>query len=1347
MSIVYWDVETYSQRNLKECGAHVYAADPSTGVFFMGYAIDDGEVQTWWPGDPVPAPFADPTGHLFVSDNWTFENLILTHVLIPQHGFTSIPIEQQDCAQRRALANAFPAELGLRCKALDLPYGKDPEARRAMLRLSRLHQYKNPAARERDLKLLLERCKTDVESTRACYTHPRMRPQLPEERHQLLLDAVINARGPCANIPFIKAGYAFAVETRAAINARLSELTAGTITSVDQVGRITDMVNACGHQMKALGKRSVAAVLAHQPDDLTRELLELRQHGAFASPRKFKGLLNRADPSDHRIRDALRIYGAGPGRWSSLGAQLHNLRRNDAEYPSSLVDALIAGNHAELARYGNPIEVVSQLSRAALCAAPGNELICVDYSAIESRIPAWIAGEEWKLAAFSKYDTSGDERLHSYCQTAAQMLRKDILAITKPERQMGKSAELACGFGGTNRAWRRIANDEDVRSDAEVQTIIRNWRSAHPKICEFWKRTMLAARLSIRSKRAIRVMPAPHPEIITDFDGTDFSITLPSGRAINYPNAHLTPNTKFEDSEPDISFFDNARGQWKETRAWFGTLVENVVQGTARDLLAAAIIRAEARWPGSVVFHCHDELILEAPIGAIPEKDVLALLLEPPAWAAGLPLGGKVHSGPLYLEAPATAEPFTETSPLIELAAELGERTQREGSKFSNDSDEAPVSPPAKEVTPWEGNSVFENDATPPHICIHCKIDPPDRTERAIGVDDAWIHPRCEDAYIRMRLAEEGIASEQTRKPPRPPQPPLLPPQDDEPSGGNGRGDDFDDIDDDDAGVSGYDYPYGEREIGRKVAKYFYRNMKGALHLKVVKRVTKSGKKSFPQYHLENGHWVKGAPTGPAIPYRLPELLAAPPNATVEICEGEKDANNLAALGLIATTNPGGAGKWTSDLNKWFAGFARANIYEDNDEAGRKHVTKAASELCGIVPDIRVVTFRELPEHGDVSDWLKTGKTREELLARAEQMLQFATLQSVCAADEEVEGLDWVWPGRFALGKIGLITGLPNEGKGLTFSDIMARITRGAPWPCGEGSAPLGNVLLLTAEDDIKDTVIPRLMAAGADLKRVTIIKMMREAGKERMFSLITDLHALRQKVVEVGDVKMVLIDPISAYLGIGKIDSFRATDVRAVLGPLKQFAEDLVTSILGILHFNKKTDVTNVMLRVSDSLAYTAASRHVYAIVDDPDNFRKLFIKGKNNLAPSEQKTLAFGFAEREVGTDKKTGKSIRAPYIVWHPDPVDITATDALRAASESKSPSEIDNAKHFLEALLSNGPVSSNDVKEAAKENGISQSTLRRTKKAFGIDVRKDGPPNEKGERTWQWHLPSKKEDERA
>jgi len=425
----------------------------------------------------------------------------------------------------------------------------------------------------------------------------------------------------------------------------------------------------------------------------------------------------------------------------------------------------------------------------------------------------------------------------------------------------------------------------------------------------------------------------------------------------------------------------------------------------------------------------------------------------------------------------------------------------------------------------------------------------------------------------------------------------------------------------------------------------------------------------------------------------------------------------------------------------------RANIYEDNDTPGHEHAAKVARELSGVVPDVRVITFREMPPGGDVSDWLKTGKTRDDLLARAEQAPKFAALESVCAADEEMVAIDWVWPGRFALKKIGLITGMPDEGKGVLLSDIIARVTNaGSEWPCGEGFAPTGNVILLTAEDDINDTIVPRLEAAGADRKRVHIVKMLHEAGKERMFSLITDLPALRQKIVEVGDVKMIIIDPIAAYLGIGKVDSFRATDVRAILGPLKMFAEEATTLIIGIMHFNKKIDITNVLLRVSDSLAYTAAARHVYAVVDDEDNNRKLFVKGKNNLAPRDQNTLAFGIASRDVGTDKRTGNPIHAPHIVWHPNPVDITATEALRAASENKSPSARDNAKQFIEMLLSNGPVGSKDVKEAARENGISWGTVRRAAEHLGVDIKKDGPLNDKGEITWRWHLPPRKADEK-
>ena len=665
MPTVFWDLETFSNRDLTECGSSIYAADPSTDILFMCFAVDDGEVQTWRPGDPLAAPFANPAGYTFVSDNWDFERGIHAQVLVKRYGFAPIPLAQHDCAQRRALANAFPAELGLRCTALGLPYKKDPEARKALLRLCRPQKPKkrkkpeDPAARARDLELVLQRCKTDVESTRAAYNHPRLRPLSPDEQQVLLHDAMINTRGITANMPFLQAGLALATKERNTINTRLNELTAGVVTSVFQRDRIIKAINARGHAMTSLTKRSVAATLAHKLEDYVREILMLRQRGAYNSVQKNKKLLAFADSDDHRIRCVLRYHGAGPGRWTSLGANLHNLSRNDDEYPASLIAAILVGDRAELARYGDPIEIISQLSRAALCATDGNELIRIDLTSIESRIPTWLAGETWKLKNFRQYDATGDKNLDHYRILAHFILRKNssVENVSAAERQLGKCAELAAGFGGSVGAWRRIAHDEDIRTDAEVLAIIHAWRNKHPAICAFWQRLARAARLSIHTRQSIRVMPAPLPSIITSFDGTDLTITLPNGRAINYPNARLVPNKKFENGDADIEFMDNAHGQWKPARAWFGILIENTVQGIARDLLAAAIIRAETRWPGAVVFHCHDELVLEAPIGAISAQDALACMLEAPAWAEGLPLGGKVQVGPLYLDAPATAEP------------------------------------------------------------------------------------------------------------------------------------------------------------------------------------------------------------------------------------------------------------------------------------------------------------------------------------------------------------------------------------------------------------------------------------------------------------------------------------------------------------------------------------------------------------------------------------------------------------------------------------------------------------------------------------------------------------------
>jgi len=294
-----------------------------------------------------------------------------------------------------------------------------------------------------------------------------------------------------------------------------------------------------------------------------------------------------------------------------------------------------------------------------------------------------------------------------------------------------------------------------------VRAIVQQWRAAHPMTALFWRRLARAAHTAVRTGRPTLVAPAPRPPITAAFDGHALTLTLPSGRAINYPGARLAPNTKFEDGEPDLEFFDNARGGWRPARAWFGTLVENVVQGTARDLLAAALLRFAARGL-PIVLHCHDEIVAEVPKDSVDEREVLALLLESPAWAAGLPLGGKVHSGPLYLEAPATVAPpvaqataidadtedartedadtedadADEDAPWddicltcldemrvaagshVELVGEMRDdraRAQRESSKFSNDFDGAPNSTPAENVVadanplPWEGDSAFEN--------------------------------------------------------------------------------------------------------------------------------------------------------------------------------------------------------------------------------------------------------------------------------------------------------------------------------------------------------------------------------------------------------------------------------------------------------------------------------------------------------------------------------------------------------------------------------------------------------------------------------------------------------------
>ena len=297
-------------------------------------------------------------------------------------------------------------------------------------------------------------------------------------------------------------------------------------------------------------------------------------------------------------------------------------------------------------------------------------------------------------------------------------------------------------------------------------------------------------------------------------------------------------------------------------------------------------------------------------------------------------------------------------------------------------------------------------------------------------------------------------------------------------------------------------------------------------------------------------------------------------------------------------------------------------------------------------------------------------------------------------------------------------------------------------------SSPRGNVLILSAEEDPGDSLAPRLAAAGADLSCIHFVNMVCDRDektgqpRKRMFSLVSDLEKLRQKITEVGDVRVILIDPISAYLGVGKVDSYRDTDVRAVLGPLKELAEETRAAVITVMHFNKKMDITNALLRVSNSMAFVGLPRHAYGVIADPENARKLFVRAKNNdAAEADNKTLAFHFDVKEVGADPDSGEPIRAPYIIWEPGYVDITATEAMQAASDNKSPGERDKAKNLLLALLAGDrEVFATDIKGEAEANGLSWRTMNRAKdelneQGHNIIVNKDrNVPNGK----WFWKL---------
>lgn len=333
------------------------------------------------------------------------------------------------------------------------------------------------------------------------------------------------------------------------------------------------------------------------------------------------------------------------------------------------------------------------------------------------------------------------------------------------------------------------------------------------------------------------------------------------------------------------------------------------------------------------------------------------------------------------------------------------------------------------------------------------------------------------------------------------------------------------------------------------------------------------------------------------------------------------------------------------------------------------------------------------------------------------------------ASDIQMKPIDWLWKGRIAKGKVSMIAGNPGLGKSQLTANMAAIVSSLGVWP-DESKCPKGSVIFLSAEDDASDTIVPRLKAAGAELKSVAIIEAVSNGYNSdgeiipKHFNLASDIPYLDSMLNDLKDVALIIIDPITAYLG--DTDSHRTSDVRALLAPLSRLAEKYNVAIVCVSHLNKGGN-KEALMRITGSLGFVAAARAAFVVVKDQDNpAKRLFLPVKNNLG-NDQTGLAFSIEPFHINGEIETSR------INWSTEIITITADEALSPKDEPEEKSALDEAEEFLCDLLINGPVSSTQVQESAKNAGHAWATIRRAKSKLGIT------PQKNGKKEWFWELP--------
>lgn len=638
------DIETYSGADLAEVGVYKYTEDPDFAVLLIGYSFDGGPVQVHdctepgcWPRDFLQA-LTDPAVTK-TAWNANFERTCLAAEL----GDAMHP-EQWSDTMILAMEMGLPGSLAAAGIALGLPEEqlKDPVGKSLIQYFSKpCKPTKANGGRTRNLPqhdpdkwgLYIEYNRRDVVTEMAIRS--RLLPLADSEQRLWCLDQRMNDNGVRVDIPMVEKIVRFDEQNRERLQSEARRIT--SLQNPNSLQQLKSWLASQGAPVDQLRKDDIDHMLELNLMPKVHRMLEIRKALGKTSVKKYSAMLT-ATCRDSRLRGILQFYGANrSGRWAGRIVQTHNLAKNFLSDLDLARELAAAGDFETMETlFGETSFVFSELIRTAFIPSEGCRFVVSDFSAIEARVVAWLAGEEWVLEAFR----NGED---IYCKTASMMYHVPVVKHGENGhlRQKGKVAVLACGYQGGVGAMKAMDKDGTIPEE-ELQSVVDQWRAANPKIVKMWRTYERAARIAIEERRTVKLKNG----VAYSYNGGNLFAKLPNGRRLCYWGARLK-----EDAKGRRIYYmgvNQETKRWEESETYGGKLVENVVQATARDCLAEAMTRVAAMGY-QIVMHVHDEMIVDVPK---EDKDALQRINEamgtPITWAPGLPLRGDGYECDFY---------------------------------------------------------------------------------------------------------------------------------------------------------------------------------------------------------------------------------------------------------------------------------------------------------------------------------------------------------------------------------------------------------------------------------------------------------------------------------------------------------------------------------------------------------------------------------------------------------------------------------------------------------------------------------------------------------------------------